>query len=56
MSEQLDILGTKIRNDSKGYRNLTDIAKYKSKEPDQVIRNWLRLVFTMEFMAEWETL
>ena len=56
MPEQLDILGTKIRIDSKGYINLTDIAKYKSTEPDQVIRNWLRLIFTMEFMAEWEAL
>lgn len=55
MPEQLDVLGTKIRIDSKGYINLTDIAKFKSAEPDQVIRNWIRLIFTMEFMAEWET-
>jgi len=54
--ENLSVLGTKIRINKDGYINLTDIAKYKSKEPDQVIRNWLRLIFTIEFMAEWEVL
>ncbi len=56
MADKLTVLGANIRIDREGYINLTDIAKYKSKEPDQVIRNWLRLIFTMEFMAEWEAL
>ncbi|MEL6926391.1 MAG: KilA-N domain-containing protein [Bacteroidota bacterium] len=54
--ENLNVLGAKVRIDKEGYINITDIAKFKSKEPDQVIRNWLRLIYTIEFMAEWEAL
>ena len=56
MADKLTVLGAKIRIDSEGYINLTDIAKYKSKEPDQVIRNWLRTAGTLDFMAHWEYL
>lgn len=36
--------------------SLTDIAKYKSDEPNDVIRNWLRNRDTIEFLGLWEQL
>ena len=36
--------------------SLTDIAKYKSNEPNDVIRNWLRNRDTLEFLGLWESL
>ena len=36
------------------YISLTDIAKYKSDEPNDVIRNWLRSKYTIEFLGLWE--
>ena len=36
------------------YISLTDIAKYKSDEPNDVIRNWLRSKDTIEFLGLWE--
>ncbi|MBU3161051.1 KilA-N domain-containing protein [Clostridium frigoris] len=36
------------------YISLTDIAKYKSDEPNDVIRNWLRTRDTIEFLGLWE--
>ena len=33
------------------YISLTDIAKYKSDEPNDVIRNWLRSKDTIEFLG-----
>ena len=36
--------------------SLTDIAKYKSNEPNDVIRNWMRLKDTIEFLGVWENL
>ena len=38
------------------YISLTDIAKYKSDEPNDVIRNWIRGKDTNEFLGLWETL
>jgi len=38
------------------YISLTDIAKYKSDEPNDVIRNWLRSRDTFEFLGLWESL
>lgn len=38
------------------YISLTDIAKYKSDEPNDVIRNWLRSKDTIEFLGLWEQL
>lgn len=38
------------------YISLTDIAKYKSDEPNDVIRNWMRGKDTIEFLGLWETL
>jgi len=36
--------------------SLTDIAKYKSDEPNDVIRNWMRGKDTIEFLGLWEML
>ncbi|WP_244834658.1 KilA-N domain-containing protein [Clostridium sp. BJN0001] len=36
------------------YISLTDIAKHKSDEPNDVIRNWLRNRDTIEFLGLWE--
>ncbi len=36
--------------------SLTDIAKYKSDEPDDVIKNWLRNKDILEFLGLWESL
>lgn len=38
------------------YISLTDIAKYKSSEPNDVIKNWLRNRDTIDFLGLWETL
>lgn len=36
--------------------SLTDIARYKSAEPKDVIKNWLRGKDTIEFLGLWESL
>lgn len=38
------------------YISLTDIARYKSDEPKDVIKNWLRRKDTLEFLGLWEKL
>lgn len=38
------------------FLSLTDIARYKSDEPNDVIRNWLRNRDTLEFLGLWESL
>ena len=38
------------------YISLTDIAKYKSNDPNDVIKNWLRSKDTIEFLGLWEHL
>ena len=38
------------------YISLTDIAKYKSDEPNDVIKNWLRNKDTIAFLGLWESL
>ena len=43
-----------FRND---YISLTDIARYKNMhEPKDVVKNWLRLRDTIEFLGLWETI
>ncbi len=54
MSDQLTILGSKIGIDKNEYINITDIAKFRSDRPGQVIQNWLRLIYTLRFLAAWE--
>ena len=38
------------------YISLTDIARYKSDEPKDVVKNWLRSKDTIEFLGLWEKL
>ena len=38
------------------YISLTDIAKYKSDNPNAVIGNWMRNRNTIEYLGIWETL
>lgn len=38
------------------YVSLTDIARYKSDEPSDVIKNWMRRKDTIEFLGLWESL
>ena len=38
------------------YISLTDIARYKSTEPTDVIANWMRNRNTIEYLGIWETL
>ena len=33
--------------------SLTDIARYKSDEPNDVIKNWMRSKDTIEFLGLW---
>lgn len=45
------------RGDYNDYFSLTDIAKYKNPEfPADVIKNWLRVRTTIEFLGLWEEL
>ena len=60
---QLDIIqaqGFEIRtyvgSVNESYISLTDIAKYRSEEPNDVIRNWMRNGDVIEFLGLWEKL
>lgn len=50
--------GTEItvlsNGDSNDYISLTDIARYKSDSPNDVIKNWMRNRDTIEFLGLWE--
>ena len=45
-----------IKYDETDFISLTDIAKFKSEEPNVVIANWLRNRNTIEYLGIWETL
>lgn len=45
-----------ISSKEKDYISLTDIAKYKSDEPNTVIGNWMRNRNTIEYLGVWESL
>jgi hypothetical protein len=45
-----------IKNKEEDYISLTDIAKFKTNEPNSVIANWLRNRNTIEYLGIWETL
>lgn len=45
-----------IKYDETDFISLTDIAKFKSEEPNAVIANWLRNRNTIEYLGIWETL
>ena len=38
------------------YISLTDIAKFKSEDPNDVIKNWMRSKDTIQFLGLWEQL
>ena len=52
--------GTEIavlsHGDDNDYISLTDIAKYKSDAPNDVIKNWMRSRDVIEFLGLWEQL
>lgn len=57
--ETLEAKGTNVRvvsTDRGDYLSLTDLAKFKSDSPDDVIKNWLRNRNTIEFLGVWEEL
>ena len=63
MADERNILhanGTDItmitKPDQSDYISLTDIARHRSDEPNDVIRNWLRGRDTIEFLGLWEQL
>lgn len=45
-----------VKFDETDYISLTDIARFKSKEPNTVIGNWMRNRNTIEYLGIWETL
>ena len=47
---------TLIHERENDYISITDIAKYKSSYPRDVIKNWLRNRNTIEFLGIWESL
>ena len=47
---------TVLTNEMDDFISLTDIAKYKSNEPNTVIGNWMRNRNTIEYLGLWETL
>ncbi len=47
------LISVKKANQS-DYISLTDIAKYKSDSPNDVIKNWMRNKDTIEFLGLWE--
>ncbi len=49
----------KIRTakDNNDYICLTDMARFQNpKEPKDVVKNWMRTIFTMDFLAIWENM
>lgn len=57
--ETMIVQGTEITVISKqnnDYISLTDIAKFKTPEPNTVIGNWMRNRNTIEFLGIWESL
>lgn len=49
----IDIYTTDYENE---FISITDIAKYKSKVPNDVVKNWMRGRETLEFLGLWESL
>ncbi len=58
MKKEIEVLGTDIRLSSvnkEDYICLTDIAKQKNSEfPADVVKNWLKTKFAIEFLGIWE--
>jgi len=48
-------ISIKTSKEGNDYISLTDMAKWKNSEaPDQVIANWMRTNFTIQFLGLWE--
>jgi len=47
---------TVLSIDNKDYISLTDIAKYKTDDPNAAIGNWMRNRNTIEYLGIWEAL
>lgn len=45
-----------IKYDETDYISITDIARFKTSEPNAVIGNWMRNRNTIEYLGIWETL
>ncbi len=60
VKETLHAKGIEIAVYTEDFQNefisLTDIAKYKSDEPKDVVKNWMRSKDTIEFLGLWEQL
>ena len=60
IQDSFSVKGIDVRVISKGddndYISLTDLAKYKSEDPSDAIKNWMRTRNTIEFLGVWETL
>ena len=60
VKETIHAKGIDIAIYTQDFRNefisLTDIARYKSDEPNDVIKNWMRNRETIEFLGLWESL
>ena len=60
VSDTIHAKGFSIRIYTTDFENefisLTDIAKYRSNDPNDVIRNWMRGRETIEFLGLWESL
>lgn len=57
MAKKIDVKGILVsvkKDNQSDYISLTDIAKYKSDSPNDVIKNWLRSKDTIEFLGLWE--
>jgi hypothetical protein len=49
-------IGIYTENFKEEYISLTDIARYKSDEPKDVVKNWMRTRSTIEYLGLWEEL
>ena len=60
VSDTIHAQGFSIRIYTTDFENefisLTDIAKYRSNDPNDVIKNWMRGRETLEFLGIWESL
>ena len=59
MSEKMTVQGIEVqykRINESDFISLTDIARFKSSEPNNVIENWMRNRVTVEYLGLWETL
>lgn len=59
-NEKIEALGIEISVATTGgrddYISLTDIARYLSDHPDDVVKNWMRSRNTIEFLGVWESM